>query len=229
MMKTLKIITAAALAITLSACGGNEDKESKKEEKKPKRELESSEGQACTYSFDAEKTEVRWTGYKHSTKVPVAGTFTKISFEGPTSADSPEALAEGMIATALTSSIFSGDTTRDAKLSNIFFANMVGGESLTAGVKNVEVAYDNMNGTGSCILQVTMNGVDFDVPSVFSVSDNKMNIKATINLDDWNTTVAYDAIHEACSEKHTLESDGKPITHKEVLIEITTTMTKDCK
>lgn len=227
MIKIVNLLMVTGFVIALAACGGNEEKE--KEEKKPKRELESAEDQSCNYSFDPSQTEVRWTGYKHSTKVPVAGSFTEIIFEGPTSADSPESLAEGIKGMALTSSIFSGDTTRDYKLSTIFFGNMNGGDTLLAQIKDVDITYNAMNGNGTCTLQITMNGVEFGVPSAFSVTDDKLSIKATINLDDWSTTAAYDAIHEACSEKHTLESDGKPITHKEIMIEISTMLKKDCK
>jgi len=232
-MKSIKIITASTILATftmgLVSCGENDKPAEKTPEKKIK-DVEQSDLSNCSFTLDAESVEVKWTAYKHSTKAPVAGKFTDVKIEGVAAGKTPHDVILGITGIAQTGSVYSGDSTRDWKIANIFFTNMIEGAQLSAKVLDLAPNYDEqMNGSGSCNLEITMNDVTYSSPAQFTIDGGAVKITSEINIDNWQTDKAYDAIHEACSEKHTLPADGKPITHKTMSIELLAMLTKDCK
>ena len=215
------------VALFAWSCGSDQNETSEEEDSGNKSEQEADK--TCTYSFDESSTSVNWTGYKHSTKAAVPGIFEFVSFEGPMTSGSVHELLLGIEGIVETNSVYSNDTTRDRKLKQFFFNNMVGAETISARMIEMAPTYDaNGNAKGTGKLSLTMNGVTFSVPAKYSIEDLKVTVDADITIEDFNGQKSFDAIAEACSEKHTLESDGKPVTWPEFHINITTKVVEIC-
>ncbi len=236
-MKKAHWILGLALVAGMTVSCGDDKNEEKTEEKAPKASEETpaeteEEAEVCTYTFKPEATVVRFTGFKHANKTAVPGTFEIKQFDGPTSASSQHELVMGLTGTVETSqkSVFTNDTTRDRKLSQFFFGKMVNGANISAKVLNMNAEYDvDNNSGGKCSVEITMNDVTFETSAIYTIEDTEVSIKATLDFNNWNLDEAHASIAEACEAKHTSEADGEAITHKEAVLEITTSLEKSCE
>lgn len=208
-MKYLAIVGAA---IILTSCGGETET---KQEETPKVVEES----ACTYTYNNEATKVRWTAYKHTAKNPVAGQFD--SFETiAKKAKSANELLNSLEMTIDASTINSKDTARDKKLVAFFFDVMANSGAISGKVKSTT---ETMG-----IMTMKMNNVEQDVDFEYVIDDdNAIELKATIDVLNFQGDTALASIGKVCEAKHT-GGDGKIKLWSEVAIYITTKLDKSC-
>ncbi|MGB5321346.1 YceI family protein [Lutimonas sp.] len=194
MKKIINFSLIIVLSITIFSCE-NEKKQ------KEKSVAESS------YSIDAEKSSVQWTGYKTTDKVAVNGTFKEIRILEMNSGSTAAASIEGLEFEIPVSSIYSKDTIRDGKLMRLFFGVMEN----TLSLKGKFSVKDASNGN----IALSMNGLTKELPFTYDMSKDTILINATMDLNIWETQNALASIHEACLELHT-GADGVSKTWDEV-------------
>ncbi|MBO6534098.1 MAG: hypothetical protein JJ967_13725, partial [Muricauda sp.] len=121
-MKKLQLAALALLIITAFSC-----KKAQKEEKKT--EVKAS---TASYSLVQDSTDVRFTAYKTTDKVPVGGTFQQVDV-AYTAGETPKETIDGLEFTIPVSSLFTNDPTniRDPKIIEFFFNKMVETQSIT--------------------------------------------------------------------------------------------------
>ena len=194
MKKIINFSLITILSIALFSCG-----KEKKQEEKPVSEV--------SYSIDAEKSSVQWTGYKTTDKVAVNGTFKEINIQKMNSGNTPAASLEGLEFEIPVSSIYSKDTIRDGKLKRLFFGVMEN----TISLKGKFSVKDASNGN----IAISMNGLTKELPFTYEMSKDTILINATMDLNIWETENALASIHQACLELHT-GADGVSKTWDEV-------------
>ena len=146
------------------------------------------------YTIDAGKSTMQWTAYKTTDKLPVKGTFTEIEIQKSIDGSSAAGALDGMEFEIPVNSIFSNDTIRDAKLGKFFFDVMENTMSLK-GVFSVE-------DEGKGKLALTMNGMTRDLPFDYTMSQDTILVKATMDLNNWEAQTALESLHKACYELH---------------------------
>lgn len=165
-----------------------------KQEKKQTEESKS-DSQA-KISFVNDSTNVRFTAYKTTEKLPVGGTFQKINIDYTPGATLEEAL-NGLTFSIPVSSLFTNDATktRDPKLLEFFF-NVMADPELISGTITVG---ENQ----TCTVKLKMNGVTAELPMTYKVSSgHHVAFTGTMDLNKWNAQEALASLNKACYELH---------------------------
>lgn len=207
----MKKVTLALIAITLisfTSCK-DEKKEVTKETEKTEVKKETS------FMVDPSATEIQWTAFKTTDKIPVSGVFKTINFDKKMGATPVEAL-NGLEFSIPISSIFSKNEDRDGKLVASFFGAMLNTELLKGKISMTEE---------SCEITITMNDIKHVIPFKFDIKDNKVMFKGIMNLEDWNALGALESLNKVCLDLHKGE-DGVSKTWTDVEIMVNTTLMK---
>jgi len=205
-MKRIKFLALGLLVIAYTNC-----KDVKKE-----KEAQPEEVQATTsgeFSLVKDSTQVSFTSYKTTEKIPVGGKFTKIDITNSNSGDTVFEVLNGSTFSIPISSLFTNDATgtRDPKILQFFFGVMTNTEFIT-GVFHVS---DNDKYT----IDVTMNGETSSIPLTSEmVSDTEYLFKGTMDLQNWKALDAVSSLNEACKVLHT-GPDGVTKTWSEVAVQ----------
>lgn len=163
------------------------------------------------YSIDEEATTIEWVAYKKTEKVPVKGVFNTSRITNKKIALSAIEAIDGLDFTIPVNSIDSKNQERDAKLITSFFGSM----SDTENIKGV--IHIKEKGIGS--VDLTMNGITFELPITYTRQEFIIDINAVLNLDNWKAKVAIDALNLVCEDLHKGE-DGVSKTWNEVSLHI---------
>ncbi|MBO0329469.1 hypothetical protein [[Muricauda] lutisoli] len=199
-MKNIQIAALGLLLVAAFSC-----KQTKKEEKKQE------ESTTATYSIVEDSTDVRFTAYKTTDKVPVGGTFQDIELTY-TAGETPMETLNGLEFSIPVSSLFTNDPTgtRDPKIIEFFFEKMAETQSITGTF--------TLKDDKSCTVQLSMNGVSTELPMEYEITeDNHVNFSGVMDLKQWNALDALASLNEACKILHT-GSDGVSKTWEDVAI-----------
>ncbi|MHA7830769.1 MAG: hypothetical protein ACX93O_06695 [Flagellimonas sp.] len=199
-MKKIQIATLGLLLVAAFSC-----KQTKKEEEK-------TEEAVATYSIVEDSTDIRFTAYKTTDKVPVGGTFQEIELSY-TAGETPMETLNGLEFTIPVSSLFTNDPTkvRDPKIIEFFFEKMAETQSITGTF--------TFKDDKSCAVQLSMNGMSTELPMEYEITDdNHVNFSGVMDLKQWNALDALASLNEACKVLHT-GSDGVSKTWEDVAIE----------
>lgn len=201
-MKKITLFTLTLFTLIFTSCKNNE----KKEDAKTKE---------SAYVVEADSTIVKWTAFKTTEKVPVNGSFTKVTIENLPKGENEIDALNGLKFSIPVSGIFSNDTIRDGKLKKFFFGTLENTKLISG---TISVLTDS---TGTA--EITMNGISKPLPISFNINDKKVAINTTMNLEDWNAQPAIDALNAVCKDLHSGD-DGISKTWNEVLIKVTTSL-----
>lgn len=199
-MKKIQIAALGLLLVAAFSC-----KQTKKEEEKTE------ETATATYSIVEDSTDVRFTAYKTTEKVPVGGTFQEVELTY-TAGETPLETLDGLEFSIPVSSLFTNDatSTRDPKIIEFFFEKMAETQSITG-----TFSFDADN---SCTVQLSMNGVSTELPMEYEITDdNHVNFSGTMDLKKWDALEALASLNEACKVLHT-GADGVSKTWEDVAI-----------
>ncbi|MDF0706134.1 MAG: hypothetical protein VX772_05440 [Bacteroidota bacterium] len=180
--------------------------------KQTKKEEEKTEEAVTTYSIVEDSTNVKFTAYKTTDKVPVGGTFKEIELTY-TAGETPIETLDGLEFSIPISSLFTNDptNTRDPKIIEFFFDKMVETQSISGTFTFKE---DN-----SCAVLLSMNGVSTELPMEYEITDdNRVNFSGVMDLKEWDALEALASLNEACKILHT-GADGVSKTWEDVAIE----------
>jgi len=159
-----------------------------------------------------EETVVSWTAYKTTSKIPVSGVFKEVIIENDHSGTTVYKAIDGLKFSLPISSIFSQSNLRDTKIKNFFFGSMLN----TANISG-EISLNN-NNLG--FVKITMNGISKELPITFSIDNQLIVMDAVMDVNNWESQVALEALSEACEDLHSGQ-DGETITWSEVKINVT--------
>ncbi|MGB2128043.1 MAG: YceI family protein [Flavicella sp.] len=163
------------------------------------------------YSIDKNRSEINWTAYKTTSKIPVSGKFTILNIKNNIEGKTVTEALDNVEFSIPVSSIFSNNKDRDYKLNKLFFGVMKDTE-LLSGIMHIT---DESNGYAD----FAMNSVIEKLPFTYSVVGEKIEIKAVMNTDSWQAQSAIESINNACLELHK-GSDGISKTWSDVAIAI---------
>jgi polyisoprenoid-binding protein YceI len=201
-MKKLSLISFLLIVtVTIFSC--------KQHEKKVTKQLEKS------FSVDAKSTTINWVAYKTTKKLPVKGQFKKVTIENTKNASTALEALNGLKFNIPVSSLFTNDTIRDGKLKKFFFGTMKNTNSISGTL--------SMNSETSGLVELTMNGISKALPITCTINNQMVKIEAQMNLDNWQTQLAIEALNIACKDLHTGD-DGISKTWNEVKIEVITNL-----
>ncbi|MCB1189326.1 MAG: YceI family protein [Leptospiraceae bacterium] len=190
---------------------------------KPKNEEPKTEDLSnCEFVYDASATKLQWTAFKFTEKTGVNGTFSEYNVDGIETKKSIVESVQNVKFSINGSKVFTSVRERDDKIAKSFFGTMIG--EISGYFKNI-VGTDS----GTADLFLTMNGVEKQVPAQFTIKNQKeLELKASINLNDWKAAKSLKELNKVCSEQHT----GKDKTSKlwpDVDILVTTTFKTKCE
>jgi YceI-like domain len=201
-MKKLSLISFLLIVtVTIFSC--------KQHEKKVTKQLEKS------FSVEAKSTTINWIAYKTTKKLPVKGQFKKVTIENTKNASTTLEALNGLKFNIPVSSLFTNDTIRDGKLKKFFFGTMKNTNSISGTL--------SMNSETSGLVELTMNGISKALPITCTINNQMVKIEAQMNLDNWQTQLAIEALNIACKDLHTGD-DGISKTWNEVKIEVVTNL-----
>ncbi|MDG4946595.1 YceI family protein [Weeksellaceae bacterium KMM 9713] len=145
-------------------------------------------------AFNPEKTDLKWTAYKTPEKVAVHGSFDNIDVKDTKESNIPEEILEGASFDITTSSMTTGDVSRDAKILSLFFNNMDGA--------NIIGSFGEFN-NGVVPVKIVMNGVKVEKNFQYTFENKKIIITGVIDvIEDFKANRGFDLLHEACAELH---------------------------
>ncbi len=206
MKKATYIFASLILAVGLTSCGGGEEEVVDDSE-----ENEVAEG---TYSFNEGTTELEWTSYKTSDKVPVAGSFNEVEYTSSESADAKEVL-ESLTFSINTASVETNNEERNGKIAEHFFG--------TINTDKIEGSVKSIGDDGKAVVTITMNGIDFDVEGDYTMEDTDFSFTSSIDVSSWNGVAGIDALNTVCKDLHT-GADGVSKLWTEVGLSFKTTL-----
>ena len=199
MKKILLVITVFAISFSSISCKEKASKDKKTEK------------QEQTFTVDANKSEVNWTAFKTTDKVPVKGKFTKLTIKnsapGKTFADA----LNGTEFSIPVSSLFTNNPDRDHKLKTIYFGIMKNAE-IHSGTIHIDTPQ-------SGYVDFSMNGIIEKLPFSYSANETSLQIKTIMDTNTWQAQTAIASINKACYELHK-GADGVSKTWSDVAIDI---------
>ena len=176
--------------------------------------------EACTYSYMADSTSLKWTAYKFTKKAGVSGTFDQITLNNTKEAEAPMDVLIGADFSIITASVNSGNLERDPKLVAHFFNKLIGTEIIVGKINSVN--------DGEAVISITMNEKTVDVVGKVSLDGDKVLMEVSIDMADFDGLEAIASLNEVCSAQHTNE-DGESKLWPDVTIVVSTVLNKECK
>lgn len=217
----MKVIGFIALLFLTIACAGPAEKEATTSEPT---ETELVAEEVCTYSYSHITTEVLWVAYKYTEKTGVKGVFDSVWVDGASAADNPQDVLNGVTFKIMTSSVNSGDPTRDPKIVESFFGTLEGSEYITGKVSSV----DGNENSGTMTMEITLNGLSAPVEGTYSIEEGVIEFESKITVETWEATGGIAKLNEVCSDLHK-GADGESILWPDVSLFISTTLDVECE
>ena len=165
------------------------------------------------FSIEKAKKEINFIAYKTSDKVPVGGQFKKVDVISGGEGNTVNEAIHNTEFSIPVSSLFTQNSSRDYKIKKFFFGIMDNTKLLSGKL----LLSDATNG----IADIKMNGISQKVPFTYSIVDRTFNMKAVIDVNNWNASKALASLNNVCLDLHR-GADGISKTWSEVTLNITT-------
>jgi len=169
---------------------------------------------ASCYSYDKKGLDIKWTAFKTPKKLGVTGSLPNYSVSGKMKGSSVADLLTGQKIDIRVNKVASGNEGRDVKIVKFFFGGLVGGDTMTAKVKDVTKDMINM--------ELILNGKKHEVPLMYTMKGMKLSAKGHMDILDFGMSKQLSALNKACYAMH----EGK--TWSDVTLSLETTL-KSCK
>jgi hypothetical protein len=166
------------------------------------------------FNFNAKDVEVKWVAFKTPSKVGVPGWFKELGLKNDsyTGKDIADTLT-GLSFNINTSSTYTENSQRDAKIVKFFFGKM-SGSKISGGIKKANES--------EIILELNMNKTKREVPLRVELKDNKLIATGVMDIFDFNMGSSLKGINKACEQLHL----GK--TWNDVELELSIPYNSDC-
>lgn len=206
-MNKVSIISFIVLVIAFnfSACKSESKKES------PKVEVKKS---TAPFSVENANNDINFIAYKTTEKVGVNGWFKKVNVTAGGEGNSVKEAIHNTEFSIPVSSLYTKDSSRDFKIKKSFFGIMSNTKLLSGKL----ILTDDTNG----VAKITMNGETKDVPFTYTIVGKVFNMKASMDINNWNAGAALASLNKICEDLHK-GADGVSKTWSEVTLNITST------
>jgi len=176
--------------------------------------------QVCRYSYQHDSTSVKWTAYKFTEKVGVAGSFDEMEVTGTLAEEMTLVNVFGSAGFNIpVSSTNSLVPDRDMKIKEHFFGTMTATDAITGRV--VSITEEGAQ------VEITMNGQTRSVDMEVNISGTEVKLEGVIQLGDWDALASVDALNKICHDLH-IGADGVSKLWPEVKLEIRTVLAEKC-
>ncbi len=165
------------------------------------------------FSIEKASKQINFTAYKTSDKIPVGGQFKKVNVLSGGEGNTVKEAIHNTEFSIPVSSLFTQNSSRDYKIKKFFFGIMDNTKLLSGKL----LLTDTTNG----VVEIKMNGVSQKVPFKYSIADRVFNMKASMDVNNWNASKALASLNNVCLDLHR-GADGISITWSEVTLNITT-------
>jgi hypothetical protein len=211
-MKKIFIISFLLIStgFNFSACKSEESKEKSKAVSKKSKIV--SKKSTAAFAVSNAKNEITFFAYKTTEKVSVGGQFKKIDVLAGGEGNSVKEAINNTEFSIPVSGLFTKNTSRDYKIKKFFFGIMDNTKLLSGKL----LLTDDTNG----VAEIKMNGVSKNVPFTYTVIDKSFNMKATMDVNNWNASAALASLNKVCLDLHK-GADGISKTWSEVTLDIT--------
>tara|TARA_B110000967_G_scaffold47675_1_gene48326 strand:- start:10404 stop:11039 length:636 start_codon:yes stop_codon:yes gene_type:complete len=210
-MKKISIISFLIIATAFNFSGCKT--EAKKEENKETIKVETPKSTAPFAVVNA-TNDIKFTAYKTTDKVGVAGWFKKVEvLSGGEGMSVKEAINNTEFSIPV-SSLMTKDTSRDYKIQKFFFGVMEN----TASLSGKLMITDDTAG----IAEIKMNGITKEVPFTYTILDKTFSMTSKMDVTSWKATKALASLNKICELLHT-GADGVSKTWSDVSLNITST------
>lgn len=212
MKKTRFLLAAIAFvpAFLFTACSTDSEKEGEEAVTEP----------VCSYNYDGSATTFEWTAYKFADKSgAVPGTFDNIIVLSDPNED-PKKAIESISFVIDTKEVNSQNEDRDKKISEFFFGT-INTEKITGEIKELK---DN----GKAVIEVTMNGISFEVEGDYTLDGADFSYEATIDVSSWNGMPGIEALNKQCFDLHKKAPEEESKLWSDVTLKLTTKLKSDC-
>jgi hypothetical protein len=208
-MKKISIISflIIATALSFSSCKSEVKKIDVKETK-----VNEVKKSTAAFAVNNANNDIKFIAYKMTEKVGVGGWFKKVNVLSGGEGNTVKEAIDNTEFSIPVSSLATKDSSRDYKIKKFFFGIMDNTRLLT-GRLNLT---DDANGLAT----LTMNGETKDVPFSYTIVGSTFNLKATMDVNNWNAGKALASLNEVCKLLHT-GGDGISKTWSEVTLDIT--------
>lgn len=169
---------------------------------------------ASCYSYDKKGISIKWTAFKTPRRIGVTGSLPNYSISGKMKGASVAELLKGQKIDIRVNQVASGNAGRDVKIVKFFFSGLVGGDIMTAKVKDVTKKIITM--------ELILNGKKNVIPLMYKMNGMKLTATGHMDLFDFGMIDQLHALNKACYAMH----EGK--TWSQVVLSLETTLTS-CK
>lgn len=205
MKKSIVYLIVLSLASFTVSCKTETKKEVRKQENR-------TTTKNAAYNLQEAKSEINWTAYKTTEKIPVKGRFNKVKITSGGTGESIKEAIDGAEFSVPVSSIFTNDSGRDYKIKKFFFGVMDKTELLSGKfiIENDSMGYSD----------ITMNGITKKLPFKYSLKGKVFQFTGTMKITDWKAEKALESLNTVCKDLHK-GADGISKTWDEVALNIT--------
>ncbi len=171
------------------------------------------------YEYQRAFTQLKWTAYKTSAKLPVGGSFSTFDVTTGSSQGSVADLLTGLTFRIDISSSNSGEEERDGKIAQHFYAKMLNTTEITGKITAVEGEATS----GKANFTIKLNEVSHEVEGTYTLEDKTLTLEATLDLNNWKAEEAIASLNTVCKDLHTGE-DGVSKLWPDVQVTVTSTL-----
>lgn len=173
----------------------------------------------CYYTYDEESSNLEWTAFKTTGKVPVAGSFNEMEVSAE-EGNTPKEVLESIEFKISTSSVETNNVERNGKIADKFFG--------TINTTVIEGKVKDLQNNGKAVVSIKMNNKSVDVVGDYNLNGEKFDFHSTINLADWDAQSGVDALNTACKELHTGDDKISKLW-SEVELKFSTVIKSNCE
>lgn len=218
-MKTFNSILFSAVLVATYSCSNNSGETDSQEKASPEKE------KICSYQYNAPTTVISFTAFKTSDKVAVGGKFDDVEITGT---KEQEKLADVFKEAAFqinTASVNTNNKDRDKKIVDHFFGALKNNTSISGKVIRME---EEDATSGTALVAFTINDSIQEVSTNYVIEDKTITLNGTIDATSFGAGVGIKALNKVCEDLHK-GTDGISKLWSEVGIQVTTSLTMDCR
>jgi len=174
---------------------------------------------ASIYEYQRAFTQLKWTAYKTSAKLPVGGSFSSFEVATGSPQGSVADLLTGLTFRIDVSSSNSGEEERDGKIAQHFYAKMLNTSKIIGEITTVE---GDAN-AGKANITIELNEVSHEVEGTYTIDNKTLTLETTLDLNNWKAEEAIANLNSVCNDLHTGE-DGISKLWPDVQVTVTSVL-----
>lgn len=157
-------------------------------------------GQPQDMYFNEHEIKVEWTAYKYTRKLGVSGYFKHTEIKVPKSTHQGIQAWNGLEISIPTNSLESNMSIRNENILNYYFANLINSKVIRGKLISIQE-------NGQADIEIEFNGVNRSVLFYYEYRSDQIELKAELDLGEWNAASALTHFEDCCASYHA-DEDG---------------------